>query len=383
MGAFLFNVSGIYIHIPFCKKACTYCDFHFSVNTKLRSEMVDAIIGEIEHRKNYLNTKTIQTIYFGGGTPSILDTAELELILEKIYKEFEVSSNAEITIECNPDDLSKQKLTELKKLGFNRLSIGLQSFNEDELKWMNRAHTAKESIECVKLAQDAGFDNITIDLIYGSKFQNEQSWLQTLRTAISLNVQHISAYNLTIEKKTKLGVDNLKGSEPEINEDLSAQQFKMMIDVLQQNGFIHYEISNFGKEGFFSKHNSSYWLGSHYLGLGPSAHSFNGVSRQWNISSNSAYISNIQSGKDHFEEEILILNEIYNEYILTHLRTIWGCRRQEIETQFGKNKLDHFNSMVKMYQNYLIDTNDTITLNLEGKLRADYLASEFFITDQK
>lgn len=383
MGAFLFNVSGIYIHIPFCKKACTYCDFHFSVNTKLRSEMVDAIIGEIEHRKNYLNTKTIQTIYFGGGTPSILDTAELELILEKIYKEFEVSSNAEITIECNPDDLSKQKLTELKKLGFNRLSIGLQSFNEDELKWMNRAHTAKESIDCVKLAQDAGFDNITIDLIYGSKFQNEQSWLQTLQTAISLNVQHISAYNLTIEKKTKLGVDNLKGSEPEINEDLSAQQFKMMIDVLQQNGFIHYEISNFGKEGFFSKHNSSYWLGSHYLGLGPSAHSFNGVSRQWNISSNSAYISNIQSGKDHFEEEILSLNEIYNEYILTHLRTIWGCSRQEIETQFGKNKLDHFNSMVKMYQNYLIDTNDTITLNLEGKLRADYLASEFFIIDQK
>lgn len=383
MGAFLFSTSlaGIYIHIPFCKQACMYCDFHFSVNTQSKEEMVKAIVLELENRKNYLSSNTIDTIYFGGGTPSILRAFELEQILGKIYNEFDVRSNAEITIECNPDDLSKQKLQALKQLGFNRLSIGLQSFNDAELKWMNRAHCAKESMDCVKLAQDMGFDNITIDLIYGSKFQDTQTWVQTLQTALSLNVQHISAYNLTIEKKTKLGVDHLKQLEPAINDELSSEQFKVMIDVLQAHGFIHYEISNFGKEGFFSKHNSSYWLGSEYLGIGPSAHSFNSFSRQWNVSSNSAYISKLNKEEKYFEEELLQENEKYNEYILTRLRTIWGCNRSEIEAQFGSKRLIDFDANAKKYNDYLVNRDNIITLNLEGKLRADFLASEFFMTD--
>jgi oxygen-independent coproporphyrinogen-3 oxidase len=382
-GLFLFSnsLAGIYIHIPFCKQACTYCDFHFSVNTQSKEEMVKTIVLEIEGRKNYLSSNTIDTIYFGGGTPSILHASELEQILGKIYNEFDVRSNAEITIECNPDDLSKQKLKELKQLGFNRLSIGLQSFNDAELKWMNRAHCAKESMDCVKLAQDVGFDNITIDLIYGSKFQDAQTWVQTLQTALSLNVQHISAYNLTIEKKTKLGVDHLKQLEPAINDELSSEQFKVMIDLLQAHGFIHYEISNFGKEGFFSKHNSSYWLGSEYLGVGPSAHSFNGFTRQWNVSSNSAYISKLNKGEKYFEEELLQENEKYNEYILTRLRTIWGCNRSEIEERFGSKRLIDFDANVKKHNDYLVNRDNIITLNLEGKLRADFLASEFFMTD--
>ncbi len=371
-------MAGIYIHIPFCKQACTYCDFHFSVNTKSKTDLINAIIKEIDLRKNYLANSTIETIYFGGGTPSILSTSELEMILNKLRKECNVVSNAEITIECNPDDLTKQKLSELKQLGFNRLSIGLQSFNEEELKWMNRAHNARESLDSVRLTQDAGFKNITIDLIYGSKFQDQNSWQKTLETVLSLNVQHISAYNLTIEAKTKLGVNHQKGIEPSINDELSADQFKMMVAVLESNGFIQYEISNFGKPDFFSKHNSNYWLGSHYLGLGPSAHSYNGISRQWNVSSNSAYISHLNKSEKYFEEEILTDKEKHNEYILTRLRTIWGCDRNEIEQKFGRNVLNHFDEIVNKYKNYFIANKNVITLNLEGKLRADFLASEFF-----
>ena len=281
-------MAGIYLHIPFCKQACTYCDFHFSVNMAAKPELVKAFLKEIDQRKKYLKGEKIETIYFGGGTPSVLNEDELNSILDKIRKEFLVDNNTEITLECNPDDLTKEKLTQLKKAGINRLSIGLQSFNDNELKWMNRVHMSGESLSCVKLAQDAGFGNITIDLIYGSKFQDMKSWERTLQTVIDLNVQHISAYNLTIESKTKLGIDHQKGNEPEISEELSSEQFKMMIDVLQKSQFVHYEISNFGKENFFSKHNSNYWKGVSYLGLGPSAHSFNGESRQWNVASNSA-----------------------------------------------------------------------------------------------
>ncbi len=344
-----------------------------------KPELVKAILKEIDQRKEYLGSKKIETIYFGGGTPSVLTEEELNSILKKIKNEFNVDSNAEITLECNPDDLTREKLTQLKNVGINRLSIGLQSFNEDELKWMNRAHTAKESLECVKLAQGAGFDNITIDLIYGSKFQDMKSWEQTLQTVVELGVQHISAYNLTIESKTKLGVEHQKGKEPEVSEDLSSEQFKKMIDVLQQNEFIHYEISNFGKEKYFSKHNSNYWKGVKYLGLGPSAHSFNGTSRQWNVSSNSAYIQKINSGETYFETEILSDKERYNEYILTRLRTIWGCDRKEIEKLFGSDALFSFEQNLKHYANYFEEKDGVVTLNIEGKLKADYLASEFFV----
>lgn len=342
-----------------------------------KPELVKAILLEIDQRKNYLE-EGVETIYFGGGTPSVLDEDELNFILHKINREFKVTKNAEITLECNPDDLTPEKLEQLNKAGINRLSIGLQSFNEAELKWMNRAHTAMESLNCVKLAQDKGFDNITIDLIYGSKFQDMESWGRTLQTVVNLNVQHISAYNLTIESKTKLGVDHKKGTEPEVSEELSSEQFKKMIEVLQKNGFVHYEISNFGKENFFSKHNSNYWKGVQYLGLGPSAHSFNTQSRQWNISSNSTYIQKVNSNETYFEIETLSVQEHYNEYILTRLRTIWGCDTKEIEQRFGKEVLASFESIVKKYQKYFNEKDGIITLNTEGKLRADFLASEFF-----
>lgn len=349
------------------------------MNTANRTQLIDAIVKEIEQRKEYLHTKEIETIYFGGGTPSILHSEELKQILDKLRTVYNWKADAEITIECNPDDLNKTKLNELKQLGFNRLSIGLQSFNDEELKWMNRAHKAADSINCVKLAKEAGFGNITIDLIYGSKFQDMQTWYQTLQTAIDLNVQHISAYNLTIEHKTKLGVHHARGTEPAINDDLSAEQFKYMINKLEANGFIQYEISNFGKENFFSKHNSNYWLGSTYLGLGPSAHSFDGVSRQWNIASNTAYINKIEKGEVHFEIEVLQSSEKYNEYILTRLRTIWGCDMQEIEKLFGKEILQSFNKTVQKHLPFFVIENNVVKLNLEGKLMADYLASEFFI----
>ncbi len=372
-------MAGIYLHIPFCKQACTYCDFHFSTNLKSKSDLVNAILKEIDYRKTYLNNENFDTIYFGGGTPSLLSQAELKSILEKLHSEFTINSNAEITLECNPDDLSKEKLSELKALGINRLSIGLQSFNDEELKWMNRAHSAHESINSVKLAQDAGFNNITIDLIYGSKFQNLESWQQTLQTALALNVQHISAYNLTIEAKTKLGVNHSHNTEPAINEDLSAQQFEMMIETLKKNGFIHYEISNFGKENYFSKHNTNYWLGKNYLGLGPSAHSFNTESRQWNVASNAAYMSKVNANDVYSEIEALGDKERYNEYILTHLRTMWGCDANEIENKFGAKQLLDFKNGVKKYNQFFEQEENIFKLNLEGKLRADFLASEFFI----
>jgi len=371
-------LAGVYIHIPFCKQACTYCDFHFSINQALKPQLVNAILKEIDLRAAYLENKNIQTIYFGGGTPSLLTEGELNAILNKIKNEFNVTVDAEITLECNPDDLTQEKLTQLKNAGINRLSIGLQSFDDDELKWMNRAHNAKESFECVRLAQEMGFENITIDLIYGSKFQTLKGWEQTLQTVIDLNIQHISAYNLTIESKTKLGLDRKKGHEPEVSDELSTEQFKLMIDILQKNKFVHYEISNFGKENFFSKHNSSYWKGVNYLGLGPSAHSFDGVSRQWNVSSNSAYIQKVNSGEPYFEKEVLSNKDRFNEYILTRLRTIWGCDMKEIEKEFGTDVLCSFEQNVKHYQRYFNVSNHVVTLNVEGKLKADYLASEFF-----
>lgn len=343
-----------------------------------KPELVNAILLEIDQRKNYLEGEEIETIYFGGGTPSVLEEHELNSIIEKLNEEFNISKTPEITMECNPDDLALEKLNQIKKAGINRLSIGLQSFSEEELKWMNRAHSATESLNCVKLAQDKGFDNITIDLIYGSKFQDLKSWEKTLQIVLSLNVQHISAYNLTIESKTKLGVDHKRGAEPEVSEELSSEQFTKMIEVLQKEGFIHYEISNFGKENFFSKHNSNYWKGAKYLGLGPSAHSFNKESRQWNVSSNSAYIQKVNANVTYFEKETLSPQEHYNEYILTRLRTIWGCDIKEIEKRFGKDVLSSFNTTVKKYLKYFNSIDGIITLNTEGKLRADFLASEFF-----
>ena len=375
-------MSGIYIHIPFCKQACNYCDFHFSTSLQHKEALVQSIIKEIDLRGNYLTDKNVETIYFGGGTPSLLSEKELSIILEKIYKTYRVSPLAEITMECNPDDLNNTKLQELKSNHINRLSIGLQSFNEEELIWMNRAHTAKESESSVKRAQDKGFENITIDLIYGSKFSNLSNWKQTLQKAIDLQVVHISSYNLTVEEKTKLGHDVAKKKEGLIDEEKSAELFLEMIEILQKNKFIHYEISNFGKEHFFSKHNSNYWKGKHYLGLGPSAHSFDGQSRQWNVANNNSYINKItNNGSSYFEIEQLTKANQFNEYVLTSLRTIWGIDATNLETNFPSDYVSSFKKEATLYiqREEIIFINNTYTLTSKGKLLADKIASELFV----
>ena len=372
-------MPGIYIHIPYCKQACTYCDFHFSTNLSTKHLLVASIVKELEQRHQYLKNIELESIYFGGGTPSLLSVSELETIFEALKQFFTISKATEITLEVNPDDIFAKNLTVWKKLGFNRLSIGLQSFNNDELIWMNRAHNAEQSIKSVLLAQDVGFDNITIDLIYGSKFQNLSTWENTLTKALSLNTQHISSYNLTIEDKTVLGQKNARGKEPSVNDDLSSNQFLMMTGILKQAGFIHYEISNFAKQGFIAKHNSNYWLQKHYLGLGPSAHSFDGVSRQWNIKNNNAYIKAINNNTTYFEKEELGLNDRFNEYVLTHLRTFWGCDAKEIKLLFGEEIQTHFlNLVAEKKVDFEINTNN-YTLTEKARLFADGIAADFFI----
>ena len=378
--AVFYFMAGIYLHIPFCKQACTYCDFHFSTLLKNKPELVKAICKEIELRKDYLATKKIESIYFGGGTPSLLSKEELQNIFTTLSNYFVWDKQIEITLECNPDDLTKEKLQELKTTGVNRLSIGLQSFNDEELKWMNRAHTAEESETCVKLAQNIGFDNITIDLIYGSKFQTIESWKQTLQKAIDLNVQHISSYNLTVEKKTKLGIDVLKGKEKEVDDEKSAEQFLIMIEMLEKNGFIHYEISNFAKTGFIAVHNGNYWKGEKYLGLGPSAHSFNGNTRQWNVANNNTYIKALNEDGAYFEIENLTPENRYNEYVLTGLRTIWGCDIAYIQNNLGAAYAKHFIDEIEKQNISLYEKENTVyRLTKKGRLLADKIAMDLFV----
>lgn len=372
-------MSGIYIHIPFCRQACTYCDFHFSTSLKHRHEVVNAIVKEIDLRSGYLHDKHVETIYFGGGTPSLLAQKDLGRIMEAIAKNYDLSTVGEITLECNPDDLDDQTLSGLKALGVNRLSIGLQSFNEAELKWMNRAHTAAQSEACVKRAQDKGFENITIDLMYGSKFQSPAEWRQTMEKAVGLGVQHISAYNLTVEQRTKLGHDVASKKEPMVDEDKSSAFFLDM-GFLEQHGFIHYEISNFGKDGYFSRHNANYWKGREYIGFGPSAHSFDGSSRQWNIANNALYSKHLQTGGIYFEKEILSEKDRFNEYILTSLRTIWGVDLGLVESTFGM----FYEGLLKAAKPYLERNlvgieNGVLRLTTEGKLLADKIASDMFV----
>ncbi len=373
-------MQGIYLHIPFCRKACTYCDFHFSTQLKTKTDLVDALCKEIELQKDFLRTKNINSIYFGGGTPSVLEKEELDKIFTTLHKNFTWDKDAEITFECNPDDLTKEKLLELKTFGVNRLSIGLQSFDDDELKWMNRLHTSQQSVDAVKLAQELGFKNISIDLIYGSKFQTIESWKKTLEKAISLGVQHISSYNLTVEGKTALGSAVKAGKEKAIDDEKSAEQFMVLMDVLHNNNFEHYEISNFALKGFEAVHNTNYWKGAQYLGIGPSAHSFNGVSRQWNVSNNPIYIDALKHGTEYFETETLSKLNRYNEYVLTRLRTKWGCDLNYIKKEFGNTFAEHFEEtsaqfLIKDLQQ--IDSNYSLTKM--GKLMADKIAMELFM----
>lgn len=375
-------MAGIYIHIPFCRKACLYCDFHFSTNLQNKQKLVDAICIEIENRKNYLENKTVNSVYFGGGTPSLLNPIELEQILSTIQANFIVNKTAEVTFELNPEDAEINYLKEIKKLGVNRLSIGLQSFDDDELKWMNRAHNAQQNFDCIDAAQKAGFDNISVDLIYGSKFQTPETWRKTLHTAFALNTQHISSYNLTVESRTQLQHLIKERKEKDVDSEMSSQLFDILIEETEKNRFNQYEISNFCKPGFMAKHNSNYWRGLSYLGVGPSAHSYNGLSRRFNVRSNMQYIQAIESNKLFYEEEILTPNDKYNEYVLTRLRTELGCDINEIQNTFGEKYLAYFLQQLKQYEqkNSISIKQNTVTLTKQGKHFADGIASDLFYT---
>lgn len=373
-------MAGIYIHIPFCKKKCTYCDFHFSTNfSAYRSQLIRSLVKEIQMRKNELLGEKIETIYFGGGTPSLLFEEELNQILEILFELHEISQDLEISLEANPDDITEEKVKFWKKAGINRLSIGIQSFDEEDLLWMNRAHNSHEALNSVILAQENGITNISIDLIYGLPEMDLKRWEKQVNKAIDLDVKHISAYCLTVEEKTQLHkLVKDKKLLPSDNET-QAKHFELLQKRLKESNFIQYEISNFGKENFSSKHNSSYWKGEKYQGIGPSAHSFDQHSRSWNIANNSIYIKEIQAGVLPSKIEMLSQKDQFNELLLTGLRTIWGVSLVQLNEIFSLNETFHskINELIKKEEALL--KNDSLILTEKGMLFADAIAMDFFI----
>ncbi|TDW49860.1 oxygen-independent coproporphyrinogen-3 oxidase [Flavobacterium sp. 270] len=371
-------MSGIYIHIPFCKQACNYCDFHFSTSIKKKDEMVLALAKEIVMRKNEIDN-VIETIYFGGGTPSVLENSEIQLLIDTVYANYKVAENPEITLEANPDDLSAARILELSNSPINRLSIGIQSFFEEDLKMMNRAHNSAEAKNCLAEATKY-FDNISLDLIYGIPGMSDEMWKQNIETALSFGIPHISSYALTVEPKTALSKLIQTGKIAEPQDEVASNHFMILVETLQKNGFIHYELSNFGKENYFSKNNSAYWLGKKYIGIGPSAHSYDGVKRGWNVANNSLYIKSIQENKLPIETEILTISDRYNEYIMTGLRTIWGVSLERIEKEFGSEYLDYLKKQSQKFLNddLLSIENNILKPTLKGKFLTDGIASDLF-----
>lgn len=378
-------MSGIYIHIPFCKQACHYCDFHFSTNLKKKQEMVFAIIKEIELRKDEFKNETVETIYFGGGTPSILSNLDLKLVIDSVYQNYNVISDPEITVEANPDDVTEACILGLKQIGVNRLSIGIQSFFEEDLKLMNRAHSANEAEKCLQMATKH-FDNISLDLIYGIPGSTNEKWKQNIEKALSYNVPHISSYALTVEPKTALQKFIQKGIINPPDDAVTEAQFHILIAALEQKGFVHYELSNFGKPNYFSKNNSAYWLGKKYIGIGPSAHSYDGKNRSWNVSNNTLYIQSLQENQLPMETEVLTLKDRYNECVMTGLRTIWGVSLERIENEFGKTYLNYLKEQSKRYiadglLEIVSQHNDENVMKTteKGKFLADGIASDLFL----
>lgn len=374
-------MAGIYLHIPFCKQACYYCDFHFSTQVDYKEKMVAAIIDEIRLRTEYLQLQKIESIYFGGGTPSLLTVQELELILNSIHKNFTISENPEITLEANPDDLSLSYLKLIRQVGINRLSIGIQTFDDSYLEKLNRAHNRASALQVLPDARKAGFENISIDLMYALPNQSQAQWLTDLKQAIQLKPEHISAYTLTIESKTVFGVQKEKGKLSVPDEDTAAIFFETLQEELKKNGYIQYEVSNFCLPHFYSKHNSSYWLQKHYLGVGPSAHSYNGVSRQFNIANNHLYLKSIGEGKIPATIEWLSREEKINDFLLTGLRTMWGIFLPFLSKELNYNLL----TIKEQKINYLIDNqlaiieDNHLILTKSGLLIADKIASDLFV----
>lgn len=371
-------MAGIYIHIPFCRQACHYCNFHFSTSLKGKSDIVKAITKEIDHRHNYLNTAKLDTIYFGGGTPSILSGVELEYILSALKKYYKYDLTAEITLEANPEDLTIEYLKQLKAIGINRLSIGVQSFFDEDLSFMNRSHDAKQAKVSIENALQL-FQDISIDLIFSGQYSSVSNWNANLETALAFNAPHISSYSLTIEEGTVFGNWMEKNKIQPIEDDKQKDQFLQTIETLTQAGYEHYEISNYAKPKKYAKHNTNYWKNKPYLGLGPSAHSYNGESRQWNVSNNHNYLKSVLENKDYSTTEYLSEKDNYNEYILTSLRTMWGCDIKKISL-YANQYQSHFETVKEkiIAKNLVVQNDNILSLTTEGKLFADQVAEELF-----
>ena len=373
-------MAGLYLHIPFCTQACHYCDFHVSTTLKNKDELLTALRLELSLRRSYLDNKILETIYFGGGTPSMLEGIELRELMAEIRDNFEITRSAEITLEANPDDLSPEKLLALHEAGINRLSIGIQSFSETDLKFMNRAHTVEQAFQCVKDAQKVGITNISIDLIYGIQTLDDDQWKKNLDFAFSMGVQHLSCYSLTVEPRTALAKMIKEKKVENIDDEKSVRHFEILMDRAAAAGFEHYEISNFAKPGFYSRHNTSYWKGEPYLGVGPSAHSYDRGSRQWNISNNHEYIRKLMVGTIPAEREVLSEENKFNEYILTKLRTSWGVDADKLKNEFGKDMVMTFLAIADFQiQDEMMEKSGSVyRLTRKGKFYADRIAGDFF-----
>lgn len=374
-------MAGIYVHIPFCKQACHYCDFHFSVSTRLKPELLKSMHKDIELNSKYLGKEPINTIYFGGGTPSLLESNELSALLDKVLKTFKISEKVEITVEANPDDLNIRKLKNFRSIGINRLSIGVQSFRNRDLRLMNRVHDADLAHLSIENVRKVGFKDINMDLIYGIPDMSLTAWENNLEAFLKYQLPHLSAYCLTFEDRTAFGNWLKYGKIQRPKDKLVIQQFKLLMDIMALNGYDHYEISNFAKPGFISGHNSAYWKGEIYLGLGPGAHSYNSLRRKWNVSNNALYIKHITQGEDYFEEEVLTKNDRFNEYVLTSLRTMWGCNHKTVAEKFGEKRLARMkkDAMPYLEEGQIIEENGHFFLTENGKFVADKIASDLFI----
>ncbi len=377
-------MAGIYIHIPFCKKICSYCDFYKVVAPGDSSSIIDSVLKEASLRLSYLEGESISTIYIGGGTPSVLDAGEISQFLDSLRSIFNIEDNCETTIELNPDDIDQPFLKELKSGGINRISLGIQSWRDEDLKFLNRRHDSARAEKALVDSLNSGFDNVSIDLIYGLPGLSLKAWEKNLEKSLSFSIKHISAYHLTIENGTVLGKMKRQGHLTEIEEEESTNQFNTLIEKTEAAGFIHYEISNFGKEGYFSRHNTNYWKQVNYLGLGPSAHSFNNYSRQWNIRDIKKYTAAVNGGKPFYEKEELGIKTRFNEYIMTSLRTMWGVDLEYVESMFEKEGYDYVKNLAGKYIGYglMKQEGNCLVLTTQGKMISDNIISEFMMVDR-
>ena len=374
-------MAGIYLHIPYCRSSCNYCDFHYTTDTFRSKEMVMAMAAEIHMRKDYLGGAEIDTIYFGGGTPTFIKKELISILINAIEQDFKIAKRPEITMEANPEDLNQEYLRNLFKIGINRLSIGIQSFFDKDLKFMNRAHNVEQGKKSIKEARNAGFENINIDLIYGFQGLTNKKWRTNIETAIDFHVEHLSAYHLTYEPTTVLYYRKLKNRISEINENESLNQFSDLCKRMKTAGYVHYEISNFAMDGFYSRHNSSYWKQIPYMGIGPSAHSYNGRTRQWNIAKNMSYIKNIAANKDFFVIEKPDKTSSYHDYVMTTIRTMWGADVRHILYEFGPEFHDHFIKCAAGFitSGDLVQKNEKYYLTDKGMLISDFIIKNLFI----